>query len=148
MLVETLPGYLAGDIKPQPQDESLATYAPKIEKADGELDLSQPAALLARQVRAYYPWPGTYQYFEDRFLKIHRAYALPLERAVPGMRYIVADKPAWGTGEGLLVLEEVQLDGKSRVTGEAFLRGPRTWLSGWMCRSNTSRSGKSAIMAY
>lgn len=129
LLVETLPGYLAGDIKPQPQDDSLATYAPKIEKADGELDLSQPAALLARKVRAYYPWPGTYQYFEDRFLKIHRAYALPGERAVPGMRYIVADKPAWGTGEGLLVLEEVQLAGKSRVTGEAFLRGAKTWLS-------------------
>ncbi len=45
------------------------------------------------------------------------------------MRYIVADKPAWGTGEGLLVLEEVQLAGKSRVTGEAFLRGAKTWLS-------------------
>lgn len=129
LLVETLPGYLAGEIKPQPQDETLATYAPKIEKADGELDLTQPAELLARKVRAFNPWPGTFQQFEDRNLKIHRAYALPKEQAVPGMRYVIEDKPAWGTGEGLLVLEEVQLAGKSRVTGEAFLRGAKAWLS-------------------
>lgn len=129
LLVETLPGFLAGEIIPQPQDDALATYASKIEKADGELDLTHPAVFLARQVRAYSPWPGTFQYYEGQYLKIHRAFAAPGKAVVPGKRYIFEDKPAWGTGEGLLILEEVQLAGKSRVSGEAFLRGAKNWLS-------------------
>ena len=129
LLVKTLPGYLAGEIVPQPQDDSLATYASKIEKADGELDLTQTAEYLARKVRAYSPWPGTFQYFEEAYLKVHRAIAAPFGNAIPGKRYVYEDKPAWGTGEGLLVLEEVQLAGKSRVSGEAFLRGAKNWIS-------------------
>ena len=129
LLVETLPGYLSGEIVPQAQDEALATYAPKIEKSDGELDLSLPAPALARQVRAYNPWPGTFQTFEGQYLKVHRAKAVADGKAVPGERYIYDDQPAWGTGEGLLVLEEVQLAGKTRVSGAAFLRGAKDWLS-------------------
>ncbi len=129
LLVETLPGYLSGEIVPQPQDEDRATYAPKIEKSDGELDLGLPAPALARLVRAYNPWPGTFQTFEGQYLKVHRAKAVANGRAVPGERYVYQDQPAWGTGEGLLVLEEVQLAGKSRVSGEAFLRGAKNWFS-------------------
>jgi methionyl-tRNA formyltransferase len=128
LLVETLPGYLAGEIVPQLQDDALATYAPKISKSDGELDLTQPAEALARKVRAYSPWPGTFHSFEGQNLKVHRATALPEKNATPGRRLVVDDQPAWGTGEGLLVLEEVQLAGKSRVSGEAFLRGAKNWL--------------------
>jgi methionyl-tRNA formyltransferase len=129
LLVETLPGYLAGEIMPQPQDDALATYAAKLSKSDGELDLTQPAEALARKVRAYSPWPGTFSSFEGQNLKVHRATALPEKTAEPGQRLVVDDKPAWGTGEGLLVLDEVQLAGKSRVSGEAFLRGAKNWLS-------------------
>lgn len=129
LLVETLPGYLADEIVPQPQDDTLATYAAKISKSDGELDLSQPAVTLARKVRAYSPWPGTFHDFEGQNLKVHRATALPDKAAEPGQRLVVDDKPAWGTGEGLLILDEVQLAGKSRVSGEAFLRGAKNWLS-------------------
>lgn len=129
LLVETLPGYLSGEIVPQPQDETRATYAPKIEKSDGELDLDLPAPALARQVRAYNPWPGTFQTFEGQYLKVHRAKAVANAKAVPGERYVYQDQPAWGTGEGLLVLEEVQLAGKSRISGEAFLRGAKNWIS-------------------
>ena len=129
LLVETLPGYLAGEILPRPQDDALATYAAKIEKADGELDLNQPADYLARKVRAYSPWPGTFQFFGGTYLKVHKAYAAAGKDVKPGIRYVVEDKPAWGTGEGLLVLAEVQLAGKSRVSGEAFLRGAKNWLA-------------------
>ena len=129
LLVETLPGYLSGEILPQAQDEALATYAPKIEKSDGELDFDLPAQALARQVRAYNPWPGTFQTFEGQYLKVHQAKAVAKAKAVPGERYVYQDQPAWGTGEGLLVLEEVQLAGKTRVSGEAFLRGAKDWLS-------------------
>jgi methionyl-tRNA formyltransferase len=52
-----------------------------------------------------------------------------MKAAEPGQRRVVDDRPAWGTGKGLLVLDEVQLAGKSRVSGEAFLRGAKNWLS-------------------
>jgi methionyl-tRNA formyltransferase len=126
LLVETLPAYLSGEIAPQPQDDALSTYAPRLEKTDGELDFNQPAVYLARMARAYNPWPGAYQFVEGGRLKVHQAHAAP-GSARPGERLIVDEKPAWGTGEGLLVLNEVQLAGKSRVNGEAFLRGAKNW---------------------
>ncbi len=76
LLLETLPGYLAGQIQPQAQDDDLATFAPMLKKADGQLDFQQPAAVLARQVRAYNPWPGTFTELSGQIFKIHRAHAL------------------------------------------------------------------------
>jgi methionyl-tRNA formyltransferase len=126
LLVETLPAYLSGEITPQAQDDSLSTYAPRLKKSDGELDFSQPAAYLARMVRAYNPWPGAYQFLDGARLKVYRAHAIP-GAAQPGERLIVDGLPAWGTGEGLLVLDEVQLAGRGRVNGEAFLHGAKNW---------------------
>ena len=59
MVVEVLPHWIAGDVRPQPQDESRATYAHKFDKADGRLDWSQSAIVLDRRVRAFSPEPGT-----------------------------------------------------------------------------------------
>ncbi len=59
-LIETLPSLPEGACIPQAQDDSQATYAPMIKKEDGELDFSLPAESLARRVRAFNPWPGTY----------------------------------------------------------------------------------------
>ena len=55
LLTDTIPGYLAGDIQPEPQDDELATYAPQISKEDGEIDWTQNAASIERLVRAFTP---------------------------------------------------------------------------------------------
>jgi len=128
LLIETLPAYLEGKIQPQVQDDEKATYAPRLKKTDGELDLTQPAGDLSRKVRAFNPWPGTFQFFDGMRLKIHRAHRAAKHDAVPGNRYIVDDKPAWGTGAGLLVLDVVQAEGKRKTSGEAFLRGAKNWI--------------------
>lgn len=128
LLVETLPGYVQGEINPRPQEEAEATYAPQLRKEDGRLDFNQPAAFLARQVRAYNPWPGSYGYFNGDLLKIFQAQAIQFEHAIPGKRYIVDSKPAWGTKDGLLVLDEVQAAGKARMAGDVFLHGTRDWI--------------------
>ena len=127
LLVETLPKYLSGELLPQPQNEESATYAPRLKKSDGKLDFSQPADFLARKVRAYSPWPGAYQYYENKRLKIFKSHAKDAKSAFPGKRYIVEAKPAWGTMKGLLVLDQVQLAGKSKVEGEEFLHGAKGW---------------------
>jgi len=129
LLVETLPKYVQGELQPQPQEDALATYAPRLQKEDGKLDFNQPADLLALQVRAHNPWPGAYHYFNNKRLKVHRAHFLDFDNAQSGKRYIMNEKPAWGASEGLLVLDEVQLAGKSRMSGMDFLHGAKDWIN-------------------
>ena len=57
LLVETFPGILNGDLKAEPQDDALATHAPRIAKSDGVLDWTASALELERRVRAFNPWP-------------------------------------------------------------------------------------------
>lgn len=128
LLLETLPGYLEGRIRPKPQPEEGVTYAPLLKKADGELDFSQPAEALARRVRAFNPWPGAFTFWKGQPLKIHRAHAAPMASPGAGVRTVVDDRPAVGTSEGVLVLDEVQPAGKKPMPGEVFLRGARGWL--------------------
>jgi methionyl-tRNA formyltransferase len=127
LLVETIPPYLRGELIPEPQDDALATYAPLLKKADGELDFNQPAPYLARQVRAYDPWPGTYFHWAGAPLKVHAAH--PIEKASPGIGVLTvhAGLPAVGTSEGILVLDQIQPAGKKSMAGDAFLRGVKAW---------------------
>ena len=132
ILVETLPGFLYGTIQPQPQDESLVTYAPMLKKEEGKLDFTQPAAALARKVRAFNPWPGTFHIWQGQVFKVHRAHAVDglegvLLAGQPGQPEIYENKPAWWTAQGLLVLDEVQPAGKKPMPGEMFMRGARNW---------------------
>jgi methionyl-tRNA formyltransferase len=127
LLVETLPPYLHGEISPQPQDDSRSTFAPMLNKTDGDLDFHQAATDLSRRVRAYNPWPGAYTHIEGVRLKIHRAHADASPSPGPGIRTIVDGFPAIGTAEGTLVLEEVQPAGRNALAGDAYLRGARNW---------------------
>jgi methionyl-tRNA formyltransferase len=127
LLVETLPPYLCGELIPQPQDDTLATYAPMLQKSDGQLDFEQPAVELARKVRAFNPWPGTYFQWSGTPLKIHAAYPVNLPSPGVGVRTVYNQLPAVGTAEGLLVLDQVQPGGKKSMAGDVFLRGARDW---------------------
>ncbi len=122
LLTQTLPAYAAGDLSPQPQDHAAATYAPLLRKRDGWLDPSKPADLLARQVRAFEPWPGSYFGLLGRRIRVLRASARP-GAGSPGSLTIVDDAPALVTAQGLLVLELVQPAGRKPMPGDAFLRG-------------------------
>ena len=126
LLLETIPGYLAGRLVPVPQDDSQATLAPMLKKADGELDFEQTAEQLARQVRAFNPWPGAYARLGEQTLKVHAAHAAAGKAAV-GQTTTHNDLPAIGTAEGLLVLDQVQPAGRATMQGADFLRGARDW---------------------
>ncbi len=122
LLIETLPGYLSGAIQPQPQDDAEATYAPQIDKDEGEIDWMQDAASIERLVRAFTPWPGTYTFFNGNQLKIHSGSVLA-GSAEPGEVIRKNGRVAIGTGSGLYAPEEVQLAGKKRVDVNAFVNG-------------------------
>lgn len=128
LLVETLPGYLSGQIQPQPQPETGITRAAMIQKEAGLLDFEQPAQALAWKVRAFTPWPGTFFPWQSGMLKVHRAHAVPAQGGVPGAHQVVQGYPALSCGEGWLVLDEVQPAGKKPMPGDVFLRGMRQWI--------------------
>jgi methionyl-tRNA formyltransferase len=126
LLMETLPGYLAGELQPSPQDSEGATYAPMLKKEDGLLDTARPAEELARRVRAFNPRPGAFLPWGRDTLKVHRAHA-EVGEAAPSQRTVYLGRPAIGTSKGLLVLDEVQPPGKKPMGGRAFLAGARNW---------------------
>ena len=126
LLIETLPRWIAGEIKPQVQDDSLATYAPMLKKEEGKLDFAQDVNELERRVRAFNPWPGAFVEFDGAILKVHRAH-VEVGEASEGQRLIVQNQPAVGARGGILVLDEVQPAGKKPMSGKSFLAGARHW---------------------
>ena len=128
LLLETLPRYLSGELQSRPQPEEGVTYAPTLKKEDGLLDFKHSAAELERRVRAMNPWPGAFFEFNGAPLKVLRAAVSGEKSPGPGSRLIANGRPAIGTGEGLLILEEVQPAGKRSMPGRAFLSGARDWI--------------------
>jgi methionyl-tRNA formyltransferase len=127
LLIETLPAYLAGALSPQPQPEKGITYAPMLKKEDGQLDFTHPAVDLARRVRAFDPWPGAFTLWQGQILKIRRAHPVQAASPGPGATLTFRGLPAFGCGDGLLVLDELQQAGKKPMPGAHFLRGTRGW---------------------
>ncbi len=124
LLARILPRWLEGSIVARPQDEGAATLTRPLRREDGRLDPSRPAAGLARQVRAYQPWPGSYLETPGGRLTVWRAVVMPSQVGdVPGRLVDHARRPALTTAAGRLVLEDVQPAGGRRMTGEAFLHG-------------------------
>jgi methionyl-tRNA formyltransferase len=127
-LIEILPSYLNGKISPLPQPEAGATYAPKLTKEDGFLDLTRPAEVLARRVDALYPWPGSFVILPRGKLKILKAHVHDSFDVTPHGHYVVNGQPALGTAESLLVLDRVQPEGKKPMDGQSYLNGQPDWL--------------------
>lgn len=131
LLCDTLPSWFAGDLEPQPQNEALATYAPQIKKDEGRINWRESADAIARRVRAFYPWPGTFTHWQGKSLKIMRATVIDSwspagnEDLFPGTVVAAAEGPAVVTGEGALQLLEVQLAGKRPIEADDFARGAR-----------------------
>jgi methionyl-tRNA formyltransferase len=124
LLPDTIIGYLDGEIDPVPQNPESATYAPMLKKVDGGLVFSKTAETLARQVRAYEPWPSSYLYLNALRIVVRRAKAIPHDsKQPPGNTTVVDGVPAVYTADGILLLSEVQPAGKRTIRGEDFLRG-------------------------
>lgn len=122
LLIETLPKYLSGKIKPQAQDESRASYAPRIKKAEGQINWTQPAIAIERLVRAFRPWPGTFTSWNNRQLKIHAGREGP-GNARPGQVIEQGGQIAIGAGIGLYYPTELQLAGKKRMSPDDLVNG-------------------------
>lgn len=133
LLAETIPLWLDGSLRPQPQDGSRATYTSPIAKSDGAIDWNMPAAEIERRVRAFNPWPGCFTRWRGKVLRIHEAVALhKMGQALPGrVTELEPGHPAVvgvDTGEGVLGLLSIQLEGKRAISAAEFVRGQRDFV--------------------
>lgn len=133
LLLPTLEEWIAGGLRPEEQDEAEATYTNRISAREGLIDWSRPAVDIWRRVRAYTPWPGCYTMWRGKRLKVQTASPLDLQRkAEPGT--VVTTPTGTGvpvgvvTGDGILGLTALQLEGKREVSAAEFLRGQRDFI--------------------
>jgi methionyl-tRNA formyltransferase len=126
---EALLGWLRHEREPLPQDNTLATYLPRIKREEGKIDWHLPARELWRRVRAFNPWPGSYTLWQGKQLKVIEAVPVTAgEAPEPGQVITLAGSEAVlgvGTGDGVLGLLTVQLEGKKAMSAADFLRGHR-----------------------
>lgn len=138
LLIRTLEQMEAGTLQRIPQTGETC-YVGTLKKSMGEIDWSRPAEELERQVRGLNPWPSAYTFLNGKTLKIWKAEVLHTE-AVSSQEAeepeALADRKSCGsvivisrdsiqvqTGDGILAIRELQLEGKKRMTADAFLRG-------------------------
>jgi methionyl-tRNA formyltransferase len=126
-LLESLRTLAGASAQRLPQENALATYAPKLNREAGRIDWSEPAETIERKIRAFNPWPGAFTRITTksnalRTLKIFSAAIVDLG-GVPGE--ILGDEKELiiAAGTGALSLNEVQLEGKRRMSAEELLRG-------------------------
>lgn len=101
LLIDAIPDWIRGKIRLRRQDERRATYTKILKKEDGKIDWRESAKIIERQIRAFYPWPGSYTIYKGKILKILKA----------------------EVSKGNLVIKEAQLEGKKPMAFGDFLRG-------------------------
>jgi len=122
LIVEALDGVAAGRLAPVPQPADGATYARKLDRAEGRLDWTEPAEELARRVRALNPWPGTWFERGGARIRVLSAEARAASAdAAPGT--VLDDVPTVACGRGALALTRLQRAGRAPMDADDFLRG-------------------------
>ena len=123
LLLESLPSYLAGDLKPVPQDKNQVTFSPNISPEEERIDWTKTNRQLFNQIRGMYPWPVAHTLLNGERFKIYEA--TPVEGAgQPGEILAIGKKELIvAAGESALSLKTVQPAGKPKMTIIDFLNG-------------------------
>ena len=123
LLLKTLPDYIAGNIKPEPQDESKATFSPNITPEEERIDWNKSARDVFNHIRGLSPWPVAHTLLDGKRFKIYEAtlaegHGKPGEIIEKGKKSLVV-----ATGDGAISLKTVQPAGKPRMNIVDFLNG-------------------------
>lgn len=123
LLLKTLPDYIAGNIEPEPQDESKATFSPNITPEEERIDWNKSARDVFNHIRGLYPWPVAHTLLDGKRFKIYEAtlaegHGKPGEIIEKGRKSLVV-----ATGDGAISLKTVQPAGKPRMSIVDFLNG-------------------------
>jgi methionyl-tRNA formyltransferase len=142
-LIEAIPLWAKGQLQPIAQDDTQSTYAVRLERKHEKIQWERSSDQLRNQIRAFHPWPGAFAIWKDKEVKILAAHKVePEERAgfvqalkeekpeldiVPGLVLGIYRKkgPLVETGEGALLLTQIQPVGKQPMDGASFVNGYR-----------------------
>lgn len=126
LLLDTIPGYIAGTIVPKPQSPD-ASYAPKIKREDGRIDWNRPARTILNRLRAFTPWPGAFTALgtaaKSLLLKIWRADVIPQSGTAGEILSADQNGIVVAAGDQALRILELQLEGGRRMNSRDFLAG-------------------------
>ncbi len=137
-LAQTILDFIKGKIKSEKQNDSLATYVKMIKKEDGHLNFNESAEIIERKIRAYFPWPGTFAFIEKEGLpkkeilfKILKADEIidKNEKLENGQLVKLDQKIGVVCQDKILVIDQLQLEGKRASSSEDFLKG-NSWVLG------------------
>lgn len=126
-ILEAIELHKKGQLKAFPQGEEGISYAPLLKKEDGFFTFEEPALIIERKVRALLPWPTAYTYYKNKLLKVFSAKAFPLEKGEkPGtILKVMKEGVLVSTSQGAILIKEVQMEGKRRISGYEFACGQR-----------------------
>lgn len=126
LLLETLPRIEAGTLVPVKQDDALSCYARILKKEMGNIDFSKSAREIWCLVRGLNSWPSAYTYYNNKTMKIWRAEPadeLSYKKSVGTIVKVEKDAIYVQTGDGLLKILEIQMEGKKRMSVKDFMLG-------------------------
>lgn len=125
LVLETLKRLEDDSLVPVPQDSSQASHAPKLKKSDGLIQWDREASALFNLVRGLQPWPGTFTFYQSKRLRVCKVETAPGDDPdKPGVVARVSDHGIEvGTGNGRLVITQLQPEGKKMMTTKIFLAG-------------------------
>jgi methionyl-tRNA formyltransferase len=113
-----------------PQDEGLVTYAPKLKKEDGRIIWQSPAQAIYNRIRGAVPWPGAFTTYKGKLVKIYKAACI--ESGQPALSYtpgeilgVSSQGIAVGAHPGSVVIKELQIESKRKVSADEFIAGHR-----------------------
>jgi methionyl-tRNA formyltransferase len=123
-MVQTLGRLASGTIAPQPQDHSQATHAPILTREDGAIDFARSAHQIYNRWRGFQPWPGAHTQLRGKKLIVHRMSLTSFSGIEPATLHVLDEKILAGCGDHTsIVFDEVQMEGKRRMSASEFLRG-------------------------
>jgi len=127
LMIATLPGLKSGTITPRPQDDTQATLAPILKRENGLIDFSRTATDAWNRLRGFQPWPGAFTSFRGKTLHVHVARVASETAAAPAAHLLAAnDRLLLGFSHGTaLEIQELQIEGKKRMSARDFVNGYR-----------------------
>jgi methionyl-tRNA formyltransferase len=135
LVQDVLIHWVRGELKAGAQNEGLATYTVPVNKNEGEINWQRPVTEIWRQIRAFQPWPGAFTRWHGKRLEIIQGFPLSLSMQATAGQVLdllnVSDKAAFaiGTRDGLLGVNQVQLEGKAVISAKAFRNGQRDFIN-------------------
>lgn len=124
LMLQTLGRLASGTIDAQPQDHSQATLAPILTREHGAIDFTRTAHQIYNRWRGFQPWPGAHTQLRGKKLIVHRMSLTSFGGIEPGTLHVLDDKLLAGCSDHTsVVFDEVQIEGKRRMSASEFLRG-------------------------